>query len=41
MCRPDWFSRTRFFLTEIASLLSFFMFLAWVLWQEYRQLFGR
>jgi hypothetical protein len=40
MNQPDWFSRVRVLLTEITSLISFLMFLAWAIWQEYHHLFG-
>ena len=35
----DWATKARYYMVEVAALLSLGMFLAWSLWAEYCHLF--
>jgi hypothetical protein len=36
---PEWFIRIKLWMAELASVISLFMLLVWVLLHEYRTLF--
>jgi hypothetical protein len=37
---PEWFSRLKIILVELASTVSLCLVLAWLVWKEYEHLFS-
>jgi hypothetical protein len=38
--QPDWATKAKLFMIELASVLSLFILLVWWLWTELKHLFG-